>query len=60
MRKAILEYKHVWSMQGDWNLRFRPVWVLSRNKNTTRIWSVREPLTRLVHHNANSEKVKPL
>ena len=60
MSKAILEYKRVWSQQGDWDLQFRPVFVIKQHKNTTRIWSWREPFTRLVHKNANHESVKPL
>lgn len=60
MKKAILEYKYVWSPQGDYKWKFRPIWVLSNNKNTYRIWSFREPLTRLVHKRENSEKVVKL
>jgi len=57
MKKAILEYKRVWSPQGDFGWQFRPVIILSEGKNSYRIWSIREPLSRVVHKKANHEKV---
>jgi hypothetical protein len=59
MKKGILEYKSVWSPIGDYNWKFRPVLIIGEGKNTYRIWSWREPLTRVVHKKETSEKVKP-
>ncbi len=60
MKRAILEYKSVWSPYGDFNWKFRPIWVLTTYKNTHRIWGIREPFTRLVHKQSGHEKVKAL
>ena len=59
MSKAILEYKRVWSPQGDFTWKFRPVIIVSEGKNSYRIWSWKEPLTRVVHKKANYERVVP-
>ena len=56
-RKGILEYKRIWSPQGDWDWQFRPVIILSEGKNSWRIWSWREPFSRIVHKRVNNEKV---
>ncbi len=57
MSKAILEYKRVWSPQGDYDWQYRPIIVISEGKNSFRIWSLREPFTRVIHKKANNEKV---
>ena len=59
MSRGILEYKRVWSPQGDFDWQFRPILILSEAKNSFRIWSWREPLTRVVHKKANHERVIP-
>jgi hypothetical protein len=59
MKKGILEYKRVWSQQGDFDWQYRPIIILAEGKNSYCIWSWKEPITRLVHKKANHEKVVP-
>jgi hypothetical protein len=44
---------------GDWS-NWRPVLVIAEHANTWRIWSLRDPFTRLVHKQAIGERVTPL
>lgn len=59
MSRGLLEYKYVWSPQGDYYWRFRPIVIISEGKNSWRIWSWREPFSRVVHKKADNEVVVP-
>lgn len=58
MRKAILNSREHFPPYdfGAW----RPVYVVTEHKNTWRIWSWRNPFTRLVHKRAMGERIQPL
>lgn len=55
MSKAILVSR---DRQGDWS-DWRPVRLVSEGQNTWRIWSWREPFTRLVHKQSLGLQVTP-
>jgi len=43
----------------DWG-PWHAVWILAKHTNTVRIWSWREPLSRLVHKHASGERIEAL
>jgi hypothetical protein len=56
MKRVVLKSR---DRQGDW-CDWRVVWLVSEHVNTWRIWSWRDPLTRLVHKQAMGERLDAL
>lgn len=53
MRAAVLENR---DPRGDWS-EWRRVWIVGEGAQTYRIWSWRNPFTRLVHKRAIGERI---
>jgi len=58
MKKVILNSRENYP-NYDWSI-WRTVWLVKRYKNCCRIWSWREPFTRLIHKNAMGERLQDL
>jgi hypothetical protein len=58
MRRVILRSRAYYD-DYEWS-SWRAVWLVAEHTNTWRIWSLWEPLTRLVHKNACGERIEEL